>query len=292
MLRQALASLDPRPSREGLSVSTSLHKQLAAFGLMYDFFSDRFNNNIPDENGRVRAFDPGKVLMGSLDRGELAIPIFMKFFRRSTTPKDCSVCAESLYEINFGSEEQWRQACEGYYGSWMSRVLLFPTREVLHCDHDMDMCKGCLETQLSTQLEQFGRNACGRLTCPRCNRVLSESEVRSFGSEETVQTYVSHNIATRDDLLTNLFHTPAMNTTSSSTISLLTPTSDGASATPARTVNSTKTQSTWIRTSFATSALSRCASRIRYPGTKACRAISTTASASMVILNISRRRAG
>ena len=188
MLRKALASLDPQPSREGLSVSASLQKQLAAFGLMYDFFSDRFNNNIPEEDGRIRAFDAGKILIGSLDRGEIAIPIFMKFFRRSAMPKDCSVCAESLYEINFGSEEQWRQACDGYHGSWMSKVLLFPTRDVLHCDHDMDMCKGCLETHLSTQLEQFGRNACGRLTCPSCNRAMGDVEVRHFGSEETVQT--------------------------------------------------------------------------------------------------------
>jgi len=292
VLRQALVSLDPRPSREGLSVSTGLHKQLLAFGLMYDFFSDHFNNNIPDENGRVRAFDPGKVFMGNLDRGELVIPIFMKFFRRSTTPKDCSVCAESLYEINFGSEEQWRQACEGYQGSWMSKVLLFPTREVLHCDHDMDICKGCLETHLSTQLEQLGRNACGRLTCPGCNRVLSESEVRCYGSAKTVQTYISHYIVTRNDLLTKLFHTLAMNITFSSIICLPIPTSGGASAIPARTVNSTTTQRTWIRISLATSALSRCASSIRCPGTKTCRATSTTASASMVILNIGRRRAG
>lgn len=259
---------------------------------MYDFFSGRFNNNMPDENGRIRAFEPGKVLMGSLDRGELTIPIFTKFFRRSTTPKDCSICAESLYEINFSSKDQWRQACQDYHGPWMSKVLLFPTKEKLHCDHDMDMCKRCLETQLSTQLEQFGRNACGKLTCPQCNRVLNDSEVRCFGLEETVRTYVSHNTVTRDDLLTTLFYCPAMNTTSSSTISLLTPTSDGASAIPAQTVSSTKTQRIWIRTLFATSALSRCVSGIRNLGMKACRATSTIASASMVTPNTSRRRAG
>ena len=196
MLRQALTCLDPRPTLEALSVSASLHRQLIAFGLMYDFFSDHFNTSIPLENCRISAFDPGEVLMGSLDRGELVIPIFTKFFRRSTTPKDCSICVESRYEINFDSEEHWRQTCEGFHGSWMSKVLLFPTREVLHCDHDMSMCKECLEKHLSTQLEQFGRNACGRLTCPICNRVLSESEVRCFGSEDTVQTYISDNIAT------------------------------------------------------------------------------------------------
>lgn len=154
---------------------------------MYDFFDDRFTNSIPDESGRVRPFDAGKVVMGSLDRGDLTIPIFVKFFRRSGTPKDCSICAESIHEIDFESEDQWWQACEDYQGSWMWKVLLFPTRVALSCDHEMDACKGCLEMHLSTQLEQFGRNAGGRLTCPMCNRVLNNAEVRCFGSETTVQ---------------------------------------------------------------------------------------------------------
>jgi hypothetical protein len=155
---------------------------------MYDPFEDRFTNTIPDDAGRIPPFTPGKIVMGDYGNGELTIPIFMKFFRRSGTPKICSICTDAIYEIAFESEEQWNQVCEGYRGSWMDDVLQFPTKATLGCEHDMDACKACLATHLSTQLEQFGRTACGQLSCPTCNRSLSDDEVRCFGSKETALT--------------------------------------------------------------------------------------------------------
>jgi hypothetical protein len=155
---------------------------------MHELSSDQFDSSTPNGNGNVQAFTVGDVFIGSLGRDNLQIPIFTKFFHRSITAKDCSICAESFYGIDFDSEVRWRQACEGYHGPWMSKVPIFPTRESLYCDHDMDICKTCLATHLSTQLEQYGRNACGRLSCPMCNRVLSGEEIRCFGSNEMVQT--------------------------------------------------------------------------------------------------------
>lgn len=185
IFREALSRANPRPDLEAISISIGLHQQLIASGL----FNDEFNVGAANYNDdAAERFDAGEVLMGNIDRGNLKTPIFTKFFRRSETTVDCSICLESFNEIDIESQERWTQACEGYHGSWMSDVFSFPTRDALRCDHDMNVCKECLRRHLQSQLEQHGRNAAGRLTCPICNRVLSEQEVRSLGSAETVQT--------------------------------------------------------------------------------------------------------
>ena len=176
--RAALMRAMPRPDMGAISASIGLHQQLSAFGLLSDDFT-LFNakDNV----------DPGEVFIGDLDRGSFKIPIFTKFLRRAEVAVDCSICLESFNEIEIASPERWTQACKGYQGSWMSDVFSFPTKETLHCDHDIDFCRQCFRRHLECQLEHHGRNAEGRLTCPSCSRVLSEQEVRSFGSAETVQ---------------------------------------------------------------------------------------------------------
>jgi hypothetical protein len=52
------------------------------------------------------------------------------------------------------------------------------------------VCKTCFMRHLESQLEQHGWNSRGRLTCPLCNRALSENEIRCLASNETVQKYV------------------------------------------------------------------------------------------------------
>jgi hypothetical protein len=185
-LREPLARIDPRPDLQAISLSIGLQQQLVAFGI----FNDVFNIAVDDHNDARMPFDAGEVLMGHVDRANLKIPVFTSLFRRSRTAKDCSICLESFQEIDVESQERWTQACDGYQGTWMSEVLSFPTPEALHCDHDMNVCKECLRRHLDSQLEQHGRNARGRLTCPICNRVLSEPELRCLGSAEAVQRYV------------------------------------------------------------------------------------------------------
>lgn len=197
--------------------------------------------------------------MGSLDRDDVKIPIFTKFFRRLVTPKDCSICLESFQEIDVECDEEWRRACEGYHGSWMSQIFSFPTRDTLHCDHDMNFCKSCLARHLEFQLDQHGRNATGRFTCPMCNRVLSENEIRCLCSAETVQRYLTSPLTSptpplhlpyTSSYIVHPTHIPAtdMTTISYSRISPPTPLSGAAYEQAARMGKSTSKVNIPIRT--------------------------------------------
>jgi hypothetical protein len=125
--------------------------------------------------------------VGKLDAGDLLIPIFTKAFRRSNEPRECSLCAESYYDVNFESEEKWEESCLGFEGSWMWKPLPFPTKKMLKCGHDVTACKECHEKHLATQLEEKGRIGCDRLSCAECNRILEHNEVQALASEETVK---------------------------------------------------------------------------------------------------------
>ncbi len=186
-MRSALKKLDPQPSPEALTVTSNLHKQLMQRNHMFDFFDSRFDSTIPDESGRMPPFNPGNILLAEVDAGDLQIPIWTRFFKRRTTPKECSICADVLYDLDFGSDTQWMEACDGFYGPWMWNVLLFPTRLSLDCDHDPDACKDCFSTHITTQLDANGVNGCDRLSCPLCNRVLSHHEVKRYAAKETFQ---------------------------------------------------------------------------------------------------------
>jgi hypothetical protein len=115
------------------------------------------------------------------------IPIFTNAIRRKKEPKDCAICAESYHEINFESEEKWHESCIGFEGPWTRELLLFPTKEMLRCGHDVTACKDCNRTHLATQLETKGRNGCDQLSCVECNRILQHDEVRILASEETAK---------------------------------------------------------------------------------------------------------
>lgn len=173
---------------EGILTAIELYKQLSAFGI----FRSTISTAAPDEYDPEEPLDVGEVLVGSLDRDNLKIPIFTKFFKRSETAKDCSICLESFHEIDIESEQQWKDVCDGYHGDWMSQVFSFPSNNILQCDehNDSEVCKDCFGRHLESQLEQHGWNSRGRLTCPICNRALSEDEIRRLASKETVQKYV------------------------------------------------------------------------------------------------------
>lgn len=240
-----MTRIERRPSLEAVSTSIGLQQQLIAFGL----FTDKFSVLCTNDYHAAEPFDVGEVLMGSLDRDDLQIPIFTKFFRRLVTPKDCSICLESFHEIDVGCDEQWRNACEGYHGSWMSQLFSFPTRNTLRCDHDMNVCKRCMARHLESQLDQHGRNVKGRFTCPICNRVLSENEIRCLCSAETVQRYL-HLPFFSSPYPMHPTHIPATDTTTTSysCTSLLTLTSDAVYEQAARTGKSTSKMNIPIHT--------------------------------------------
>jgi hypothetical protein len=154
---------------------------------MYSFFDPRFNITIPDEYGRLPEFNPGNLLLADIDQGDQTIPIFTRFLRRTATPRECSICAESRYELDIENVDAWRSSCQGFQGPWMWNVLLFPTKYSLECEHEMDACKECVATHLSTQLEEFGVNGCDRLSCLTCSRLLTHREVKLHAEPDTFQ---------------------------------------------------------------------------------------------------------
>ena len=129
-----------------------------------------------------------RIIVSKLDDGDLVIPIFTKVIRRSNKPRECSVCAESSYDVNFETEEKWNESCLEFEGSWMWKLLLFPTKQMLSkCNHGITACKDCHGKHLASQLEDKGRNGCDRLSCAECNRILEYSEVQAVAYEETAQ---------------------------------------------------------------------------------------------------------
>ena len=80
-MREVLQALDPPPTTEAQSIAASLHKQMMAFGRMHDLFEDSAMLAIADESGQLPPFEIGEVMMGKLNRGDLTVPIFQKFFK-------------------------------------------------------------------------------------------------------------------------------------------------------------------------------------------------------------------
>jgi len=189
--RSALAKMVPNPTAEALGKASEVHRLLIARGTMYSYLEASLTSFIPDETGRIPPFNPGTVRLHGVDHegGSLEIPFFVKLFRRSSMARECVVCAESMYEIKYGSTEQWIETCDGINGDWMWRVLLFPAKLALECKHEIDTCRDCLSTHLETQLTQFGRSHCDELACPSemCSRKLSYDEVRLYANQETFE---------------------------------------------------------------------------------------------------------
>ncbi|EEU33998.1 uncharacterized protein NECHADRAFT_85406 [Fusarium vanettenii 77-13-4] len=193
IFRAALAKLDPKPSDEALKIAARMHSQLAVVGRMHSLFDPVFNNTEPDEAGRIPPFNPGNIKMIRVDHegGSILVPLFIRFIRRQRTPKECAVCTDGFFDVDFASVEEWLDLCEGFHGEWMWKILLFPVKLRIGCNHDIDFCTGCLEQHLKTQLEQYGRSRCDQLACPSdgCTRRLEYEEVRLYAEPETFELY-------------------------------------------------------------------------------------------------------
>jgi hypothetical protein len=189
MLRASL-QLATDLTEEGIATGQLLHAQLAVRGLAHDildlecatFQMDRSDG--VDEAVLVDTMLPPMIC----DIDGLKVPLWTRCLKRRETPKECNICADCFFELDIPSHEDWHRACEGFEGSWMWKVQAFPHLQL--CDHPFGSCKKCIARHLATQLEQYGRSGCDRMTCPDCNRKLEDDEIRLLADKDTVNKYV------------------------------------------------------------------------------------------------------
>lgn len=192
--RAALWRHLPDFPNEALLVASALQTHLVTIGRMHPLFDPMFTNRVPDETGRVPPFKPGRIRTVSVDHnGDNSIntPLFIRFLRRQRPPKSCIICTDDFFDIHTGSAEEWLELCEGLHGKWMWDILLFPIKLELECRHTIDFCTACLQSHFKAQLEQHGRGAPGRLSCPSadCGRKLSYQEIQLYGDRNTFTRY-------------------------------------------------------------------------------------------------------
>lgn len=156
---------------------------------MYNLFDPRFDAPLVDETGCIPEFNPGAMFSCVLDNEPSPIPLFLKFLRRRSKPKTCMVCSKNMFDIDYGDVESWKISCSGFEGSWMWNVLVFPTSEIQHCEHDFEVCRTCTAEHLRGSLISGGPSACENLSCPQCNRKLSYQEIHKLADAETVAKY-------------------------------------------------------------------------------------------------------
>ncbi|KAK0120554.1 hypothetical protein ONS96_010757 [Cadophora gregata f. sp. sojae] len=187
--RQALQGLDPKPVDDMLGKAAVLTKQLVEANRMYSLFDTRFDAAMVDETGCIPEFNTGTIYNAALDNVSSSVPIFLRFIRRQTSPKSCMVCSKTMFEIDYGDVQTWKAACEGYGGSWMWNILVFPTSETQKCAHDFEVCRSCTAEHLRGALTSGGPSACDSLSCPQCSRVLTYQEIHQLADTETVAKY-------------------------------------------------------------------------------------------------------
>ena len=187
VLCQALETLDPRPNDEAIRKAAELYLHLVKANRMYSCFDPRFDSTVPNNDGCIPEFDPGTIYLANMETDPSSVPLFFKFFRRQNTPKICIVCGERKFDIDYTDVEAWKVECEAFKGSWLWDILVFPTREVQHCDlhSDFDVCRKCTSEHIDSLLTNGGPAASENISCPQCNRQLPYDEVRRLTDAET-----------------------------------------------------------------------------------------------------------
>lgn len=94
-------------------------------------------------------------------------------------------CTKKMFEIDYRSVDSWKEACIGFEGPWMWKLLLFPKSENQQCDHILKVCRACTVDHIRNTLVSGGASACGNLTCPQCNRNLEHQEIVQLAGTET-----------------------------------------------------------------------------------------------------------
>ena len=140
-------------------------------------------------------FETGPIVWGAIDRGsrcnlrshESRIPIFSNLFKRQKIPKECIVCTEEKFEIDYGSWEQWSQAYANFSGPWTWTVLEYPISQNQQCTHQLDVCRLCVAKHISISLDNGNFE---RIMCPQCDRMFAYSELKKLCHENTFRKWV------------------------------------------------------------------------------------------------------
>jgi len=179
--RHALQELKPRPEPRDLVVAQRILGYFLEIGLMHNFIQlDTTTETLNVAQCTVVTPEYG-WLRPSPDQ-TYQVPIFLNFFRRQRIPKECIVCAEDKFEIDYGSWLQWKLACGKFRGPWMWTVLEYPISEHQRCAHSLDVCRLCIAKHIAISLENGNFE---RITCPQCDRGLAYDEIRNLCPEET-----------------------------------------------------------------------------------------------------------
>ena len=117
-------------TNEVMQVASALHERLVSAGRMHSFFDPMFSSE-PDEEGRACVFDPGKIVMINVHHNgddSLRVPVFARFLRLRSEPKECVICTDELVSVDAGSAREWLADCEGFRGNWMWIILMLPLK--------------------------------------------------------------------------------------------------------------------------------------------------------------------
>jgi len=196
-IRQILTNIQPRLSAPALSMSAALHARLLARNVMRPFFDPSFcfpsKCTTPDEAAKVADFIPDLIEMPRIDdNGEansLVIPFFTKLLKRkpATEARVCEGCLESWCDIDYGSLDDWIEACRPFPGSWMWTVLPFSDVLAAKCDHNINYCTNCLPEHIKANMDMYGCYAADNIRCPseHCERKLSYKEIQCYVDKGT-----------------------------------------------------------------------------------------------------------
>ena len=150
-----------------------------------------FENTLPDDNGWVPPFNPGRIQFVNTGRQQYypQVPIHLRIFRRVNKPRECVVCNEKYVDFEIKSEASATITGEGGFDkNWIWPLLHFPNHMFIPgCTHEFDVCKTCYAKHLNTQLQMLGQVRCEKLLCPHppCSRVLNYSDVWLLATRET-----------------------------------------------------------------------------------------------------------
>ncbi|KAK7956663.1 uncharacterized protein PG986_005885 [Apiospora aurea] len=184
-LRTALQALTPVPERNQLRRGKALHDRLIRYGRM----SSPLDGATPRPVGQIELeLLPIDTADG---KGAIKIPIFKHLLPRQVS-RTCVVCDEEYPEFQRGDEQRWKRVTKGYGGEWTWRILSFPTKEILSvCDHDHDICRECLSTFISTQIQSRGHGVVDNIICatPDCHHRYTHEEIRCLATPDVFDTY-------------------------------------------------------------------------------------------------------